>query len=454
MHTSHYDPRALAEFARYYGFHYDICDPPTLVRDIRIEMERGLAGESSTLPMIPSYLRPQARPPRDKAVVALDAGGTNLRSALVRFDAQGKPHVGESRKAPMPGTRGRAGAAAFFDAIAELTLPFLIEEREEKCEGIGFCFSYPMEITRDGDAVLLALSKEVDAPEVIGRTIGAGLREALERRGVRAPGRIVLLNDTAATLLSGMAALPERDFDGEDRRGVPGGPVIGFILGTGLNTAYPESRIPKIGFDDPASPQIVVCETGNYHPRYLGVLDREFDETTKNPGTYGLEKAAAGAYLGPFTLSVLKRAVRSGLLRLRRSEELLKMPTLQTRDLNAFLCAPLAEAASSAGFASLFDGDELDAIRSCCCLASIVTRRGALFSAAVLAAAAERMDAGRDPAAPLRIAVDGTTYKVYRGMRSALESYLQVMLNAESPRFYTIAPVEQASLLGAAVAAV
>jgi hexokinase len=38
-------------------------------------------------------------------------------------------------------------------------------------------------------------------------------------------------------------------------------------------------------------------------------------------------------------------------------------------------------------------------------------------------------------------------------MREALESRLHVMLNAVQPRSYIISPVEQASLFGAAVAA-
>jgi hexokinase len=41
----------------------------------------------------------------------------------------------------------------------------------------------------------------------------------------------------------------------------------------------------------------------------------------------------------------------------------------------------------------------------------------------------------------------------YRGMREALEAYLHTLLNSSKPRSFVIAPVEQASLLGAAVAA-
>ena len=84
-----FDPLALSEFARYYGFHYDRVDPFALVEDVLFEMERGLRGSASSLPMIPTYISPVFRIAPFKTVIALDAGGTNLRSALVKFDENG-----------------------------------------------------------------------------------------------------------------------------------------------------------------------------------------------------------------------------------------------------------------------------------------------------------------------------------------------------------------------------
>jgi hexokinase len=410
-------------------------------------MERGLKGQASPLAMIPAYIRPVTEFPLGKTVLALDAGGTNLRAARVTFREAGKPETEGSAKAPMPGTRGKVSAEAFFDEIAALAAP-LIEAGP--VEGIGFCFSYPMEVREDGDGVLIAFSKEVDAPDVIGKAVGAGLGEALLRRGL-SPGRIVMLNDTVSTLLSGLVEIPADGgfINGEKKYGVPGGPVIGVILGTGFNTAYPEKDIPKIGFHSD-SPQIVVCESGNCAPRYLGVLDREFDAGTKKPGAYTLEKSTAGAYLGPLTFHILKQAIKDGVLSFRRADEFASREPLQTRYLNEFMHSPLSR---EGPIGELFESDELDAIKSFAYLTSIVTQRGAMFSAAVVAAAVEKIDAGCDPFSPVRIAVEGTTYMMYKGMREALEAYLRIMLVKDKPRFYVITPVEQASLFGAAVAA-
>lgn len=447
---SSFNPEELSEFARYYGFHYDNWEPLALVKDVLIDMERGLKGQSSSLPMIPSYITPVSRFPPGKTALALDAGGTNLRASLVRFDEQGGAVAEGTRKVPMPGTKGRVSAERFFDEIAGAAFPLL--SGASGIEGIGFTFSYPMSITSDADGILMAFSKEVDAPDVIGKAVGAGLREALARRGCKYDGRIVLLNDTVATLLSGIASIPP---DGEAARtknayGFTGGPVIGCILGTGFNTAYPETSIPKIGFESGASPQIVVCETGTFKIRYRGQLDQEYDGTTKNPGAYTLEKAAAGAYLGPLTLYILKQAVKDRVIAFAKSEELLSMPHLETRTLNEFTHSPLAAEGPLGG---LFGLDEGGALAAAQYLVSIVTERGALLSAAVLAATVERINPGFEPYAPVRIAVEGTTYLIYKGMRRALESWLHIMLSRGKPRPYIISPVEQASLFGAAVAA-
>ena len=446
-----FDPVALAEFARYYGFHYDQIDPVALVEDVLYDMERGLRGQHSSLPMIPAYISPLSGIIPGKTVIALDAGGTNLRSALVKFDESGKAVVEKSLKALMPGTSGQISANAFFDEIAAIVAP-LIEEAEDKIEGIGFCFSYAMDITEEADGILLAFSKEVDVPEVIGKAIGAGLRDALVRRNIKPPERIVLLNDTVSTLLSGLSELPAHGGlrRGEDRYGIEAGPVVGCILGTGYNTAYPETNIPKINFNSPANPQIVVCESGNFKHRYQGVLDIEYDSTTKAPGAYTMEKAASGAYLGPISFLFLKQAVKDGIFSFARSDEFLSWPFLQTKDLNAFMHEPLAR---QGPIGELFGLDERDALTSFVYLTSLVTERGAIISAAVLAAAVEKAGAGFDPFVPVRVAVEGTTYMIYKGMRKAMESHLHVMLNRRKPLSYCISPVEQASLLGAAVAA-
>jgi len=441
----------LADFARFYGFHYDGINPHSLVKEVLIEMERGLEGKNSSLPMIPSYITPVARIPPGKTVLALDAGGTNLRASLIYFNENGEAVAQNTIKTPMPGTNGQLNTNDFFSAIADACIPLL---KDVHIEGIGFTFSYPMEITSNSDGILLAFSKEVDAPDVVGKEIGKCLRDALAVKNYKYSGPIVLLNDTVATLLSGYATISP---DGETTRTrndfkleKEGSPVIGFILGTGFNTAYPEFSIPKINFKSNSSPQIIVCETGNFNIHHRGELDIEYDNTTKNPGGYFLEKAAAGAYLGPLTLHILKRAVNDKIIQFKKSDELLAIQHFETRFLNEFMHSPLT---AQGPIGSLFAPNESDALAAVQYITSIVTERGALFSASVLAATVERINAGFEPYYPVRIAVEGTTYMIYKGMRRSIEAYLHRMLYKDKPRPYIISPVEHASLFGAAVAA-
>ena len=76
--------------------HYEDYDVAVLTGVILKDMARGLKGEGGSLAMIPSYVGPVERIPVDEPVIVIDAGGTNLRSALVRFDGTGEPHVEHS----------------------------------------------------------------------------------------------------------------------------------------------------------------------------------------------------------------------------------------------------------------------------------------------------------------------------------------------------------------------
>jgi hexokinase len=110
---------------------------------------------------------------------------------------------------------------------------------------------------------------------------------------------------------------------------------------------------------------------------------------------------------------------------------------------------------------SLFGPDELDALKSFAYLVSLVTERAGRLAAAELAGvvfhleknAAAHNRENDTPFSPVRIACEGTTYLVYHGLRPALESTLHTLLCGDRPRSFVIEPVEQASLFGAAVAA-
>ena len=58
--------------------HYSAVDMRRAVDTYLKEMTRGLSGERSSLPMIPTYIETAREVPRGERVIALDAGGTNF----------------------------------------------------------------------------------------------------------------------------------------------------------------------------------------------------------------------------------------------------------------------------------------------------------------------------------------------------------------------------------------
>ena len=162
-----------------------------------LDMLNGLAGKESTLRMIPTYIEADNQFLTGVPVLAVDAGGTNFRSALVEFNSQGKLEITKLINSKMPGLEGEITKDEFFKIIAGY-----VKSNAELADRIGFCFSYPTEILPDKDGRLLQFCKEVQAPEVVGTLIGKNLLETLGME----EKQIVLLNDTVATLLAGKSA--------------------------------------------------------------------------------------------------------------------------------------------------------------------------------------------------------------------------------------------------------
>ncbi|MDR1815762.1 MAG: hypothetical protein LBR00_03635, partial [Clostridiales Family XIII bacterium] len=190
------------------GLHADCFDFQTEVRRFMAEMDAGLCGGASTLQMAPTYLDTSADLPEDGDVVAVDAGGTNLRVALVRFRAGRPPEIVAKEKAPVPGSGIPVTLDEFFDRVVEQAGALLDEG-----DRLGMCFSFPSEILPDKDARILLFNKELRVAGAEGALIGPSLNAALARAG-KGPRRVTVLNDTAAALLGELAMQQKRAYAG------------------------------------------------------------------------------------------------------------------------------------------------------------------------------------------------------------------------------------------------
>ena len=159
-----------AEFLRENGLTPGKLDFQHWVAEFQREMAAGLAGEKSSLRMIPTYLSAQALPQSGEPVIVLDAGGTNLRIALMEFTPEG-PKASYFNTVPMLGTQGRLTIAEFYDRLAALVAPIA-----DKSGRIGFCFSFPCEILPDLDGKVLHFDKEVNISGAEGSILGGSAR--------------------------------------------------------------------------------------------------------------------------------------------------------------------------------------------------------------------------------------------------------------------------------------
>ena len=394
------------DFLKKHGLRAEDVDSDKVLDFFSSEMKKGLDGEESSLAMIATYTEAGNDIPDGESVIVMDAGGTNFRTCLVTFN-DGVAEISDFQKVGMPGAKKEVSKKEFFSILADNIQRFM-----GKSKKIGFCFSYAAEITPDHDGIPLMFSKEIKAPEVIGKRLGKELLAELAGRGYDTEGMTVsIVNDTVATLLAAKAA-----YKGDAST------YIGFILGTGTNTAYVErnSNIKKLSLSEGS--QIINVESGCLKLE-LSEIDEEFMKTTKDSNSYHLEKKISGAYLGPFALFVLKKAAEEGVFSSQSVEKLSGMNDLETKDVGGFL----REAGDFSNPLSFFSANKEDAKNAYIIMRSIVERSGKL-TALNLTAAVIASGEGDDPRRPVVINADGTTFYKTCFLEDYVKEYLDQII--------------------------
>jgi len=404
------------------------------------DMQKGLDGYDDCLDMLPTYIPMTDEIRINERIIVIDAGGTNLRIAVVYFDDEKRPVIEDFSTHFMPGIGEEIGREEFFRIIADYLKPVI-----HKSNKIGFCFSYPTEILPNGDGNLIRFTKEVRVRDMNGQPVGAGILEALKNAGYTDPKQIVLLNDTVATLLGGKAVYSKIQFDS----------YVGYILGTGTNTCYIEkgSNIGKLqeagkNYDT----MLINMESGNYSKAPYGKIDKEFDETTVNPGQAKFEKKISGGYLGGLVFVLVMAAVRDGLLSETFKTSIRAINTITTIDANEFLHFPYGENLLSSCCSRNSEEGQKDRITLYYLIDSLVERAAKLV-AINLTSVIIKTEKGNDPCRPVCITADGSTFYKMKNFRSKLEYYLKIYLNDKLGLYCEFVEVENANLTGSAIAA-
>ena len=407
-------------------------DRQAMIATFLSEMEKGLKGEPSSLRMIPTYVGVNGKIPQGAKAAVLDAGGTNFRWAVVSIP----PTIEDKMNQPMPGAKSDVTEDEFYGAFAEELKRVAPKATVKK---YGWCFSYNCDATPELDAKLNCWTKGIRAPTIVGQYVG---KELLKRLG---GGEIAIVNDTVATLLAAKATEGDKTYSS----------YLGFILGTGTNTAYVEKNrnIVKLQGLDPSGSMIINAESGSFDKLAQSNFDKAMDQKTQDPGHNPLEKMIAGGYLGGVGLELYKAAAKAGLFSAKAASAIGGIGALETMDLDNFCAAFKKEGRDNPLDAIFADPDDAKMARR---LGIPVFERAAVLTAIHLAAFCIKSGEGADDSAPIAINADGSTYYKTRAIPFAdtVKKELDDMLVQRRNIHYCITPrVADAPMVGAAIAA-
>ena len=385
------------EFLDRHGMNPGLIEPLRCVEPMLRDMWQGLRGQKSSMAMIPTYLSNDGAVEKGSCAVVIDAGGTNFRTALLRFEDEGYSLEG-LKKQPMPGIAQPCTWDEFISFVADNVEPFV-----DKTDVIGFCFSYSAEITPDMDGKVNRIDKEVVVKGCEGKLVGASLSKELERRGY--PGkRVVVLNDTVAVLLGGASTIDKNAYSG----------FVGQVSGTGTNTcatvAY--SDIEKLRLRGEGS-MIINLESGQYNGFPRGDFDLQLDAASQNPGEKQMEKLTAGVYLGQLCRLMLLAAADEGLLSQEGSANVRALGSIDSAVIDAW--------ASGEGYENIGVNEQDQELAREFALA--LFERSARCMCTNLVSLAMLMDAGREK--PVCVLAEGSLVQRGRHYRPVLEKLLR-----------------------------
>ena len=409
------------EFLKLHNQSVDIIDADASIADFIEKMRLGLEGKKGGMPMIPTYLMNVDRSiikSNDKRIL-IDAGGTNFRVATGYFDKDGKVVIERLEKSKMPASDGTYFAKEdFYGTIASR-----IKGHLNEAVNVGFCFSYQVDMERDIDGKVVMFSKEINAPEVIGTRVGAETLAACKKYSDK-DRKIVILNDTVATLLGGMAN-SQKNYSA----------YLGYIYGTGTNVCYIENttKIPKVD-GLPAGDMLINTECGNYDGFVKGDFDSACIARTAVPNKQLFEKMTSGRYLADIIAEAFAVAVTE-----KRFAGNVTIAPFELKDVSAFL--------SGDGFACKFDNrsDEEFAREICRELIERAAKMGAIVNSALAIASC------KDKSLPVAIVAEGTTFNRLTGYRKQFERYLSEIFGSRGMT-YEILQGEELNLVGTLMA--
>ena len=408
------------------------------------EASKGLAGEESSMRMLPTYVNKRVTGAEKGDFYALDLGGTNFRVLKLSLLGDGKVGPLTQGKYTIPTAIKQGTGEQLFGFLADSVATFLATECGGNPTGaLGFTFSFPTVQSALNAGTLIVWNKEFSASGVVGEDVVALLQKQLVERGIHLEVK-ALANDTVGTMEAAAYAFPSTS--------------MGVILGTGTNAAYVE-QTSKVGkWKGEASEEMVInTEWGNLDTAaIMNLSDATIDAASSNPGLQRFEKMISGMYLGEMCrVSVLQPEVLQGF-----SDQF--AATLMSKcgarmSLETALAAKIeedktpglratAKALSEAGLPNSTARDRVLLREACVC----VSTRAARLSAVGVVALLQQMGATEGKHT---IAIDGTVFEKYPYFKERMDYAMELLVGEQRADDIKLILAKDGSGVGAAIIA-
>lgn len=405
------------------------------VRRVTISMLDGLKGRPTSLLMLPTYVTSDGTIRENEKIIVIDAGGTNLRVALVRFNSDRDAIIEKLEKFLMPGIEHEVTVGQLFDAIAQCVYPLIHESSR-----IAFCFSYACNMMPNGDGRLVSFCKEIKVTGDINIEVCATLEQSLVSLGAQGSRKYTLINDSVAVLLGAKAGAGRNAYSD----------YIGFVLGTGTNMCYNE-LCTNIEKEQPITKMpgkmVINMETGMFSDVDRGTVDYQLDEESAMQDDSISEKMIGGKYLPEIVKRTLVLACEENLFSNEVSGKKLADMDVTMADIDMLYTAQWYET-RLAKCLSDRKGD-LIILRE---LVDAIIVRASILVAANIIAVLQHTQAGMDSRNPVCISMEGTTITKSQILKTKIQNYVQNYFADGDKRYFDFIHVENATLIGTAAA--
>ncbi|KAG0082812.1 glucokinase [Podila epicladia] len=261
-----------------------------IIAGLTSELVEGLSTmDPKNITQQPSYITRLPTGKETGLYLAIDMGGTNLRTAAVHLLGDGQVGVTMEKHEITHQLKTGTGQA-MFDWIADCTASLLKSVALDMGNAdlqMGVTFSFALQQTAINRGKVLAMGKGFDLSDVMGKDLKDLLEDGFKRKNLPIVVSAII-NDTVGTLVSHAYVSPSTK--------------IGVILATGTNAAYIERASEVSKYKGPACDQMILntewdaMGKADYLPQTK--YDKEIDAVSLVPGFQEFEKMVSGLYMG------------------------------------------------------------------------------------------------------------------------------------------------------------